>query len=42
MDKEIFKLIMENKILLSLLLIIVIAFIFLFVKIRNGIGTFNL
>lgn len=42
MDKEIFKLIMENKILLSLLLIIVLAFIFLFVKIKNGIGTFNL
>jgi len=42
MDKEIFKLIMENKILLSIIGIIVLAFILLFVKMKKGIGTFNL
>jgi hypothetical protein len=42
MDKEIFRLIMENKILLSVLGIIVLAFILLFVKMKNGMGTFNL
>jgi len=42
MDKEIFRLIMENKILLSVLVIIVLAFILLFVKMKNGMGTFNL
>ncbi|SHM79454.1 hypothetical protein [Flavobacterium xanthum] len=33
---------MEDKILFSILLIIVIAFILLFFKMNNGIGTFNL
>ena len=42
MDKEIFKLIMENKILLSIIGIIVIAFALLFFKMKNGMGTFNL
>jgi len=42
MDKKIFELILENKILLSVLGIIILAFILLFMKMKNGIGTFNL
>ena len=42
MDKEILIIIMKNQILISVLVIIIIAFILLFVKMKNGIGTFNL
>lgn len=42
MDKQICGLVMEDKILFSILVIIVVAFILLFYKMKSGIGAFNL
>ena len=33
---------MENQVLFSILVIIIVAFVLLFVKMKNGIGIFNL